>query len=286
MPLYRFGDFDFNQPGFTLGEYQDNFTDLQTQVVSLPGMTGGFDLYGADANVPNAVGKITQEVTIRSMTREAMDGKRDALKAIASQGKKMLVMRPTNYPAQPQRYCYARIARIPIVKDEGEHTDLLQRAMIEWQVSDPRWLVELSTGMMWGEEWGGVWNEAQVIVAASGVLTEEIVAYGGNLPYEARVIFETDGLQTAEWPTIQRVVDGIVVEQVQYQAVITDGQSLSIDALRHTVKLDGTDAYNNFFVTRTESWLTLAPGNNLLRIQFANSGDAATVQIYYKEANR
>lgn len=287
MPIVSFGSYDFTAAHVFLGDFEYNFTDLVLESSRLPGMSGVFDEYGRSSVAPNAKGTVKQELTLRTTSAD-MDDYRDALNAIATWGRQILTLEPDGYPTNPARFCTARVRRVMMKQRLGYHTRIHQPVTIEWEVADPRWLVNLSGGSLWGVgEWGSaVWGGAADTIAASGEVTDTQITYNGNVPAEVTVEIQTGASETCTNPMVQRVVNGRVVEQWRFIETLGNSETLRVDPRRHTVRLNHQVAYDDRFSYLTAGWLSLVPGEQTIRVVFNNSSDAATVKLFYYEAYR
>lgn len=288
MPLIRFGDgarsYDFTRDFVFLQDYSDNFSDLVNRVVRVPGVSGGFDEYGDDPT-PQEIGQLSQRLILKSPTREGMEVLRDEIKAMQRWGKLWLYMRPSN-PALPVRKCRARINNIQISKQEQGHTDLHQRVSLTFQVPFPVWFTDGTEPLIWGGggTWGGggIWGGTSGFTA-SGVETDEVITISGNAVVQPRIVIECDASQTCEDPTIQTIVGGEVVDEVSYTGTLGNNDSLEINCRALSVLLNGNNAYSSTFDFNDPSWIRLYQGDNTVRVTFANSGDEATIRMFYNE---
>lgn len=291
MPLDRFGEgtdqYDFSAASVVLGALEDNFKQVAEQITAIPGMAGAFSSYGRQTP-PSVAGEVRQQMTLVSQTLTGMDTLRDNLNAMQDWGVQPLVKRLSNYPTDLERVCYGYVQSIRYTDEDAgtARTKFHQAAEILWRVLDPRWYAVPDSGALWGEVWGGAWQGPRNTISASGVLTDTAITYNGKTPVEVRAFVKTGAGQTCQNPTLQRVRNAKVVEQVSYTATLGAGQTLEIDAHRHAVSLNGANAYTSLFAATRRGWLTLVPGSNTIRVTFANSGDAASVELYYYDAYR
>lgn len=286
--ITRFGSgsqlYDFTASHIVLGSYHDNFGDVVTETARLPGVSGVFDEYGSDA-APKAGGMVRQSLTLIASTREGMDALLDDLKAMAGWPKKRLWRQPTD-PNENERYCWARINNISAPRQEDQHTNLWQPVTITWQVAYPYWLQVATEQATWGGGWswggGAVWGGTSGY-PVSGTQTDISIAISGKAETIPRMVLACGTGETCQNPTIQRVVDGSVVDDVSYTGTLTAGDSLEINAKALSVKLNNVSVYNDFDYNHP-AWMRLLPGNNTIRVTFANAGDAGTFKLFYDEA--
>ena len=284
MPLVRFGlgSHMYTFPD-TLQEYRDNFGDCVPHTRRLPGMDGGFDQFGDEA-APIQIGKVTQAWFLVAETRPEMDALRDAVWAMAAWGKALLWMQPTD-PSEAERFCWARVNNIQMPKREHEHTDLFQRVVTVWQVDDPHWYVQGNEAPIWGDgvsKWGdGVskWGGSAPLQSVSGTETTLATATNnGNAVALPRVTIYVESGQSCQNPTLQRIVNLQVVDEISYNGTLTAGDILEINCRGGSVLLNKADAYANFSYS-TPDWLRLPPGNSELKFRMANSTDACKVAV-------
>jgi hypothetical protein len=192
-------------------------------------------------------------------------------------------MQPSDSAAE-ERYCDARIIDIEYDKQEDRFSDLHQPFRITWSVSYPRWLTEGSVGAIWGIALYGQAEWPGIALAASGVLTETTLTNSGNAITHPQITIACSGSQTAENPTVQRIVDSVVVDEVTRTMTLGNSETLVIDARDLSVLYEGNDAFDSAFDYDHPEFLRLLPGSNTIRVVFANSGDAATVTFKYNDA--
>lgn len=263
----------------TIQTLSTNFGDTVPRIVKLPGQSGGLNEYGGDI-IPREVGRITVSFTLTTRERESMTALRDAVMAMLGWGEKRLFMRPTD-PDLSERFCYASVNNINMPEQPAKHTDLWQPVTIVFQSPDPIWQTLGNEAPRWGEfSWGGgaLWGGGAG-EAVSGVQTDLTISQTGSAVVTPRFRIVCGVGQTCEDPTIQRIVDGQVVDEVSYVGTLVEDDELEINCRALSVKLNGNDAYSSAFDFAHPAWFRLAPGSNSIRITFANSGDAATVYI-------
>ncbi len=135
-------------PGATLHTSSDNFADAVLRADKLPGLSGGYDVFGRRA-APTDVGQVQLGFTLVAASRDAMTAKRDAVRAMQDWGVRRLTKQPTD-PADPPRFCWARVRSVGMPERHGEHTDLHQPVTLVFQVTDPRW--QSQAGLWWLDE--------------------------------------------------------------------------------------------------------------------------------------
>lgn len=292
MTDYRFGVgsrvYTFPTP---MQAIDDNFNNVVPQTTRLPGLSGGFDNFGTDP-APAEIGKVTLSFTLRldwamhtyseSDPAIAMQMARDAVNAMQHWGKTKL-FKPAG---DTTRFCYARINNIDMPYNENRNSSIWQPVSINFQCSDPHWY-ELGTEQPeWGEfDWdsGVPWGGSSSPQVCSGTSTTWTITTNGNAPTKARIqlIGLTGGMQN---PTLQRIVDAQVVDEVSYTGSLLEDDDLQINCRAKRVTLNSADAYNNNFEYETPDWFTLDPGANTIRLLMGNVGNQAQVYVRYYEA--
>jgi len=268
----------------TIQTLNGNFGSLITLTSKLPGADGGFDEFGLGVS-PAEIGKVSVEFTLISDTREGMTALRDAVYKMRGFGRKQLFMQPSDN-ALPPRWCWGRVASIPINEKVAKHTDLWQPVTVNFHVPDPMWYAQGTEAVLWGAfNWGdgSVWGGTAPAWAISGELTDQTVTPVGSAIIQPRIKISCGAGQTVTNPTIQRVVNGEVVDQVSYTGTLVASDVLEINCRAWLVKKNSVDAYTSAFSFLHPSWFRLYPGANTVRIRFANSTDAATIRMLYFE---
>lgn len=286
MRITRFGTgntvYNFEAAGVYVQDYRDNFGDGVPRTVRLPGLDGGYDQYGVE-RAPVEVGTVTVGVTLTAATRAQMDALRAQIRAMTGWGVKRL-FRQIDYQSDEQ-WCYARVNSVEMPQQPAQHTDLRQKVTISFQVADPAWYGQGTESWSWGDgtKWSEKpWGGAGSPFYASGTSTTLIEDVGGNMPTVPRILITPRLGESCTNPKVQRLIDGIVFDEVSYTGTVNALQTLRIDCRRLAVTLAGNDAYANFDYRRG-GWFELPPEQNTLRVLFANPTDAADVRIRYFE---
>lgn len=262
-------------------KFSTNFAEVVPSIKRLPGMDGGFDLYGL-GRAPAAVGRVQLSLTLVSATRSGMDTLRDAIKVMRGWGVQPLYMQPTN-PAAVERWCFARVLDIAMPEERGRHSDLWQKVQITWQVSDPAWLTPGNSNALWSEfNWGsGTWGGGTgTTITGSGTIT---LTNNGNLPTPVDLTLRPTTGNAATDPIIRRVVGGVAVEELTWTGRLTDADTLNIRASSQSVYLNGVDAYDSRFSALTTDWLRVEPGSNAIQIRLTNPTDVISASLRYLE---
>jgi hypothetical protein len=80
--------------------------------------------------------------------------------------------------------------------------------------------------------------------------------------------------------TVKRIVSGNPRDTVTFWDTLIAGDTVVIDAPALSVTKNDVAAYTSIDYLHPR-WLELQPGDNLIRIEMYDSGDAATVTIQY-----
>lgn len=268
--------------------FSDNFKNVVTQTVRMPGADGGFDPYGTGRS-PHEIGSIQSQFWIFFDNFTDATEQIDAISALADWGLQRLVMQPTD-PTAAERWCWARANAIATNENVGELPHQRRQIPLTFSVPDPRWFSLVSTGSEWETaEWESAdWGEAEQTINASGITTDTAISYSGNAPTEVRVQIQTSAMQTAYYPKVQRLQNGVIVEEVRWDAELGSSQLLDIHPARSRVRLNYVSVFSNpAFDWLTFDWLTLQPyTDNVIRVRFEDASSAATVRLYYDNAYR
>ncbi len=131
--VIQFADYTFPQEALTIST---NFGDLVPKTVRLPGVSGGYDEYGT-MPAPGENGNISLSFTLVAQDPDDMQALKDAVKYLASLGKKLFQWTPQGETVA--RFCWARVNSISIPEQPSEHSDLHQPVKMSFQVSSPTW---------------------------------------------------------------------------------------------------------------------------------------------------
>lgn len=279
---YGSNQYDFSNSAIHQERINSNFGNLVRTSQRMVMSSGGFDRYGISKS-PNEVGQVTLQATLRSATRDGMEVLRDNVRSMLRYGLVPLVYQPTD-ATDSSRFCYARITSINIPQSPSIHTDLHQQVQITWEVPNPVWHVGTDFGALLGVDFilgTSLLGGNPDTITASGTSTDATITNNGNAPALAVITLTTGAGQTCEDTTIQRIVGGTVVDEVSYSGTIGNSKALVINAQTKTVTLDAVNSFNSSFDFTHPSWLRILPGDNTIRVVFANGGDEATVKIAY-----
>jgi hypothetical protein len=284
--IVRFGD--YNLPN--LGRFTCDFAMQQTQMVPLPGMDGGFDMYGDDpAPFAPGGGNVTQDIKVISSDRAGMDALRDAVKLMSSYGLARLVYQPTESTDQV-RWTWARLVSPNMVEDKGWQTDLWQPVTLTFICPEPVWWVDTHVGWSIGDgskigDLALTIGEGGHEILASGVSSTDTLDNDGNTKSIPQIVVVPQVGDSCENPTIQRLIGTLVVDEVVYTGTLSAGDTLSINGKTGAITVNGSSDWANISYEHRD-FLRLLPGENSIKVVFANAGDAATVTFYYRDSYR
>lgn len=242
-----------------------DFSTMQTMVANLPGAHGGYDQHHADEDRAR-VGTVKVEFTIEADDSDAMQYYLDQVTKLPYLGRQKLYYQPQgNYT---ERWCRARVKSL----DMGLAADMslhVQKVKLTFEVPDPCWRH----------------TEESQAIAASGTSTTATITNTGNAVALAKVVFSCAAGQTAEDPTVQRIVSGVAVDEMKWTGTMIAGDSVTMDATAKSCLDGSTGDYANFSFTHPD-WFRLLPGANAIKVVMTNVGDAATVTVYWSDTFR
>lgn len=282
MPITRFGSFNFEQPHLFMGKYSASMSQKRPMNSELLYHNGVFRQTGVN-NTPLGGGSIQQSISIFSSDPAQMDTYRDQLNAILNYGLVELYFQPSD-PEEYERFTYAECTAIKMERDYENNPDLIQRVTLTFDVPNPIWqIIPRTLGAQWGEPWGSSsWAEVadEVIIPVAGLSTDETISYAGNAPSRVKITVSCGSGQTASDVTVKRIVGGNPRDTVTFWDTLVAGDTVVIDAPALSVTKNDVAAYTSIDYLHPR-WLELQPGDNLIRIEMYDSGDAATVTIQY-----
>jgi hypothetical protein len=246
-------------------------------------LSGGFDKYGVSPS-PAEVGTITLTLKLYASTPEAMEAKRRALARIQNFGLTILKYQETD-TNQGEIFTFARCTNLSMPQDQANHGDLFQNATVSWEVPYPVWSSPgkaesfLSQTFVWGES---VWDGNPDTINASGLQTDGTTTNNGTAIALPIITIECDGTQSCDTIYVQRLVDGEVVDEIIVYETVGNNETLTINCRKRSIDLDGANKIA-FIEFLHPTWLRILPGENDIRILFANASDEATVLIEYYE---
>jgi phage-related protein len=274
----------------TVHAVDDNFADLVPRTNRMPGVDGGFDNYG-NGRAPKEIGSVRMSFLVESDWARrtysesdpiaAMILARDAINEMLDWGK-LKLFRPMG---ETERFCNARVDSINMPESHERNTHLWLPVSIIFQVNNPFWFQIGTEAPHWSEvQWSQFqWGGTAEAVECSGTSTSWTVTTLGNATTHPRITIMGTGAGASN-PTLQRLVGGVVVDEVSYTGSLADGDRLEINCRAHTVTLNSVKAYTTAFDYETSAWMELRPGANSLRLLMGDAGDSADVYVRYYEA--
>lgn len=264
-------------------DYDDNFAELENKVTAMPFADGGFRQLG-DARGSSKLGMVTASYWLHFDDQNDAFSKINAFRQMQDYGMQRLFMQPETLSAG-EWWCWAAVKDVEVPRNIKNlpHKRIKVKAVFE--VPDPFWysasgLLVWGGGAKWGEgataKWGGGTPTTYTGVSNAITLTNNGNAY--TLPQFA---IRPDTGQTCADPVIRRIVDGAVVDEVRFYGVLGVGDNLMIDCRKKTIRLNDVDQYTNSFRAATPDWMRLLPGSNSIELRFAQSTDAAKVNIKF-----
>lgn len=264
---------------------EDNFRDFTDTIKSVIGKHGGVDQGNAFAKD----GQVKATFWLQDDDPATMATKIAAVGAMSDWG---LMPLYRYVDGQGTQYCHARLTNASQIYKYADRPEKRMRIPLTFDVPDPWWLKTNANGTVWGgsAKWGTAYGHTwggggYTSVSASGLVTSTTLTNNGNLTIPVRIQVECGGAQSCQFPKIQRIKIGAVVEEVLWYETVGNNKKLHIDTERQRVTLQGVARYDVLTI-KTADWLTLEPGSNSIKILFENSGDAATVKFHYQEAYR
>lgn len=269
---------------------QDNFRDLVQKVTQIPGVSGGISEYGLSAP-PRAIGNVQclfQLIVDTTATEAEQNAEmqlfKDKLGEMSSYGVKRLYKQPTD-TSRDEMYCYASINRVSYT--ETSNTQL--SVQINWQVTNPVWYTSGTEAPAWGDGsfWGDglYWGGGAPQNLASNQSTQFTITTNCNAEVYPRIVITTPAGKTCENIAIQRIVGGVVVNEIQYNDIITDENQIIVNTRNNTVRKDGLSHYVSAFVYKNSEWFKLLPGDNNIRVLMKNQTDESAIEFRFYEAH-
>lgn len=248
----------------------DNFTNAVPRTVRMPGMDGGFDEYGA-GRAPKEIGNINFTFTLVADTEAEMKTKRDAVGAMEEWGVQKLIAKGGG---TERRYTFARVNNIAWGKRLDAHTDYVQPVTINFQVADPYWYRQPTTGLIYGQSsYGSDFPAASASFTVHNPGAQQIVTYN-NVNYDGNAhVFPYIRVSTATGQYLRPPFQIHRFWNNTKQEILTlnkhigspfHGTLWEIDGKRSRVAIDNsTPAYANILYTR-QGFMRLDPGVNQL----------------------
>lgn len=264
---------------------RDNFRDAVPRTTRLPGVSGGFDEFGSDP-APGEIGNVQVNIWIQAETEDEMTRKLQDIGSMPSFGVKRLFKRPMN--GDPELYCNARINSIDYTGSARNLSHRNTSVQINFQVATPGWLSQGTESPLWGggELWGGgaVWGGGALPVTVIGLNNDFSIEPGGNGVTYPRIFISIPTLKSATNVRVQRIVGGIVKDEIRYDDTLSAGDVLEVNARALSVMLNNVDAYDDKFTFKTAGWFSLIGGiSNTIRVLMDNPSDEARITTKYFE---
>lgn len=269
---------------------RDNFRDLVQRFTQVPGVSGGISEYGLSAP-PRAIGSVqclfelfVDETAPEDDQKTQMQTFKDKLGEMSSYGVKRLYKQPID-ETRDEMYCYASISRVNYT--ETSNTRLA--VQINWQVANPVWYTTGTEAPTWGDGsfWGDglYWGGGAPQNLATGQSTEFTITTNCNAEVYPRIVISTPSGKFCEDIKIQRIVGGVVVNELQYVDVITDSDQIIINTRNNTIRKNGINHYVAGFKYKNSEWFKLLPGNNDIRVLMFSKTNESLIEFRYYEAH-
>ncbi|MCK6580366.1 MAG: phage tail family protein [Anaerolineae bacterium] len=260
--IISFGAYTFPDSIAERGEVlRWNFANGVPRTDRLPGMDGGYNPLGADA-FPSEIGTVRYRFVLVADTPAEMTIKIDAVLAMARYGRATLT---AETHGGDQRFCYGTVNNVSLSVDADVYSDKIVEVIIDWQVSDPRWY---STSA-----------DSPQVEACSGASTTFTVVNNGTASALAKISIDPGTAISASGVTVQRLVDSVAIDEVEYAAALLATDALVINAQTLTVTKNGSDAYLNDFSANHPAWFRLLPGDNTIKVVL---GAAETADVTFE----
>lgn len=258
-----------------------HFGGLTTQVTRLPGISGGYNEFGA-GRLPGTTGDIPVTFYLLAPHRTELTALQDAVMAMEDWGTQPLYMQPED-PSLTERFTWAYVSGIEMGESAKEGTEYLQAVTMHFQVADPYWYTAGNcAGLLIGVDFllGTSYFGGTPALAASGNLTTTTLTPTGNQWTHCLMSISPGGGQSVTNPMIRRIRNGDIADQVSYTGTLVAGDNLTIDPRSGKVTLNGADARASFDALNPD-WMRLLPEANTINVIFANTSDAASVELRY-----
>lgn len=285
MTILKFAGYDF---GALIEDFDTNFGEGAPETRRLPGVDGGWSDLGDDA-APTPPGRVTFAFWLVADDRDEMDAKRNAVRALANLG-----LRRLEYTSLDEQigtlYCYARAISPRLPEQKHRHTDLHQRVQMVFEVPDARWRQDKYTS--WRLDGGFDLDDGKTVgegaleLAASGSSSVFTVTHDGNAVSVPAISIMPGEEESCQNPKVQRIRNGLIVDEVAYTGTLDAGNELFMDGKRQYAALNADSVFGNGFRYRHPALFRLEPGSNTVRVVFANAEDAATVRFWFQSVYR
>lgn len=269
--------------------WRSNFSRLMTQSDRLPGLNGGYDIYGSIA-APSDIGLVDVSFWLVGLSPEQMAAEKDKIRAMSYWGKRALFVQPYDETLN-ERYCYARIREIVMDEDADKGTYRNQEVRITFEVPEARWYAfNTSLNLSLWDDPASVWGKSTCIWGGSAATPftgpgplDLTFTNSGNAVSLPIIKITCGAGQTVVNPVIQRIESGLIKESIAFLGTIGNNQAMIIDCQRLQAKLNSTDIYDALSILKS-NWLSIRPGTNLIRFLSNSAADAGGIKVQFIEA--
>ena len=273
LTQFGVGDYIYTFPTDAQVNYVCDFGKLKSYMAGLPGVHGGVSGLGTGRGI-GAVGTVKVDLWLHYTGSTDASDKIDSLRQMQDWGLLPLYMQPE---VGTPRFCWARLREAPLEQDVKGLPHIRQLFSLVFEVPDPFWYTA-GVERLWddGSAWdSGSWDGSSSAPSATTVTTSGSLSLtvGGKIYTLARMIIDNNSGADAREPKIQRIVNGDVVDEVQWLGTLADGEALEIDALRQTVIHVGSDGMADFELPLNPDWMRLYPGTNTLNCFITGAAD-------------
>lgn len=277
----RFGDGEHSYTFPYPQDILDNFAETQAKLLQIPGMAGGFDVYGVGA-APGVGGQVRLKFNVYSSDPEDMTSLIDAARQMPGWGIQRLIVQPTD-PLLPERWCWARAdLKNPL---DIRRASVNQQIDVDFLVQSPYWYTQGTEGPLWGTfKWGAKnWGATSTVHSLTSS-TSFTITPGGNCQTLARIILRTTAAQGFYNPVIRRLVGGDIVDELVFtNTAILASSFLIINPRARRVKHNWADWYP-YMTARNPDWFRLDPGvENTITLNFERAIDSGSIQVAHFE---
>ena len=265
----------------------DNFRDLVSRIVRLPGSDGGFNEYGS-RRPASAIGTVQVSFIIRSATKAGMEDLRDDAKEMADWGEGALFKQPSD-SSDDERFCTATIDAINMTDRPSGHTEFQQPGQATFSVPHPYWLTK-GNGILWGG--GALWGDAAAIwggaavINATGRSTSGSATNNGKATTWPNISVTIPAGQLMTSIEIQRIKNGAIIDAIRFDDSLEAADQLTIKTLKKSVTVNGVDRFTTVFDFLHPDWFRLEPGSNAIEVLLGKTTDRADVRLGYHERFR
>ncbi|NUQ07326.1 MAG: phage tail family protein [Anaerolineae bacterium] len=240
-----------------------SIVDGVPRTLRLPGMDGGYDLFG-DSALPREVGQVRARFVVVAENAAAMAAARDAVLAMSGYGRARLVI---EMHGGDQRWNWAKVNSISLPTEHDAIADRFAEATVDFQCALPHWY---STN-----------DDSPQVEACSGAATTFTVTNAGNA-IAVPIITIDPGSAISGGLTIQRLVSSEVADEIVYAAALISTDALIIDCPALSVTKNDADAYSTAFGADHSAWMRLLPGDNTIKV-ILGAAETADVTVEWDD---